>query len=67
MARRVKDKYLGARVDDDMSARVDTYIAAAHITMGDLLRAAVTEYMINHPAKTSVKPAQALTGKGGTD
>lgn len=62
MARRVKSKYIGARADDDMVANIDAYIAAAKITMGDLIRSAVAEFMINHPAKTTVKPLEALTG-----
>lgn len=56
MARRVKDKYMGARVDDDTFARVLEYIEAQHLTQGDLVRAAVEEYIINHPVKLIERP-----------
>lgn len=51
MAKEVKDKYLGARVTGTKYAAIETYTDAAEINMGDLLRAAVDEYMVNHPVK----------------
>lgn len=51
MAKQIKDKWLGARVDLQMDARVTAYTAAAETTMGDLVRDAVNEYMVNHPVK----------------
>jgi hypothetical protein len=50
MAKRVKDKWLGARVDNDMSQRVVDYTERSEMDMADLVRDAVEEYMINHPA-----------------
>lgn len=52
MAKPVKSKWLGARVDSVMDGKVTAYIETAEITMGDLLREAVNEYMANHPIKT---------------
>lgn len=49
MARKVKDKLIGARVDGDMLEEVNTYINTAEISMGDLIRVSVLEYMTNHP------------------
>lgn len=51
MAKPVKDKYIAAKVDGDLRAKVDAYIETAKITMGDLVRVAVAEYIKNHPAE----------------
>lgn len=51
--KKLKDKWLGARVDEDLSSAVEVYIDAADITMGDLVRKAVKEYMIVHPTEPS--------------
>lgn len=53
MARKVKDEWLGARIDKDLAGLVDVYIDAAEISMGDLVRKAVKEYMVNHPLEPS--------------
>lgn len=49
--KKVKDKWLGARVDVVMEGKVSAYIEAADISMGDLIRRSVNEYMVNHPQK----------------
>ena len=50
MAKNLKTKWLGARVDDDMSERVTTYIDKADgIDMAILIRLAVDEYIKRHP------------------
>lgn len=54
MARKVKSNYLGGRVDDDMKEEVQEYIDNAGLTEGELIRAAVQEYMQNHPIKEEV-------------
>ena len=51
MAKQVKDRWLGARVDAATDKRVSDYTEAAEINMGDLVRDAVNEYIINHPVK----------------
>lgn len=53
MARKIKDKWIGARADEDLEALVDRYTEAADISMGDLVRKAVKEYMLNHPLPPS--------------
>lgn len=58
MAKKVKDKWLGARVDANLDSLVDVYIEATEITMGDLVRVAVVEYMENHPIEVS-RPIKA--------
>jgi hypothetical protein len=51
--KKLKDKWLGARVDEDLSSLVEVYIDAADMTMGDLVRKAVKEYMNSHPTEPS--------------
>ena len=51
MARPIKDKWLGARVDEALYVSVDSYVKTVEISMGDLLRLAVEEYLNNHPVK----------------
>lgn len=51
MGKKIKEKYTGARVDDAYFATVLAYIEAAEMTQGDLVRAALDEYMQNHPIK----------------
>ena len=49
MGRKVKDSYVGGRVDDEMKEEVQEYIDNAGITEGELVRKALIEYMKNHP------------------
>lgn len=50
MPRKVKDKWIGARVDEDMENRVEKYIDSSDsLNLGELVRNAVEEYMVNHP------------------
>lgn len=51
MAKKIKNDWLGGRVDDELKERVAEYIEAADMTMGQLIRKAVEEYMRNHPAE----------------
>lgn len=52
MAKEVKTKWLGGRVDNSMEAEIKAYIAASdNLTEGELVRRGVTEYMKNHPLK----------------
>lgn len=61
MPKQVKNKWLGARADDNLSAQVTRYIEASdNLTMGDLVREAVEEYMINHPVKQTRDTNDAL-------
>lgn len=67
MAKPVKDRWLGARIDAPMDVKVKAYTEAAGMDMGELVRDAVSEYMVNHPVKdpstktdvtTQVKPGE---------
>lgn len=49
--RKVKTTYLSGRADSDLKDQVDEYVEAADISMGQLVRKAVIEYMENHPNK----------------
>lgn len=51
MARKVKTKYIGARMDDEAVELVSEYVRLAEEieSAGDLLRKAVLEYIANHP------------------
>lgn len=51
MASKVKDDWLGGRVDSDLKEQVEEYIEAADITQGQLVRRAVVEYMRLHPVE----------------
>lgn len=51
MANKVKDGWLGGRVDTDLKEKVEEYIDVAEITQGQLIRKAVMEYMKNHPVE----------------
>ena len=51
MGRIVKTKYIGGRVDQPKFDEVIAYTDAAHFSQGDLVRAAVDEYMLGHPMK----------------
>lgn len=51
--RKVKTEYLGGRVDSDLKEQVEEYIDNAQLSMGDLIRRAVVEYMKNNPIKES--------------
>lgn len=48
----IKDKWLGARIDGALDAKISVYITEAEdLTMGLLVRRGVIEYMTNHPLK----------------
>lgn len=52
--KQIKDKWLGARVDEAFESKVLTYIDASdEMNMGILVRQGVLEYMANHPVKHS--------------
>lgn len=62
----IKDRYVGARVDGFFDKQISTYISAADLTMGDLVRRAVKEFMLAHPVKgvPSVDPSiKSLAGQ----
>lgn len=60
----IKDRWLGARADAPLADEVDAYIEAADMSMGDLLRKSVKEYMLNHPIKQE-QPDQMKVNKPG--
>lgn len=60
MARPIKDKWLGARVEASLAQEVVEYIGNADMTMGQLLRAAVKEYMWSHPRSPQMTDEQRL-------
>lgn len=51
MAKKVKTKYFGTRVDETTDQLVAEYVALADEieSVGDLVRKALLEYMANHP------------------
>lgn len=53
MAKSIKDKWLGARVDAKMEAKVVDYIKIMDEIdgMGDFIRKAVNEFIANHPPR----------------
>lgn len=53
MANKVKEDWLGGRVDSDFKELVEDYIDTAEITQGQLIRKAVAEYMKHHPVEGS--------------
>lgn len=67
MARLSKTKWLGARVDPELSKAVEEHIEARGMTMGELIRAAVKEYLWAHPpnskAATQLPAGSTVGGK----
>lgn len=63
----IKDRYVGARVDQTFGRELDNYVDNVDdMTMGDLIRKALREFMANHPLKGApgVDPSlKALAGK----
>lgn len=51
MARKIKNKAFNVRVDEALYALANDYIDRAHLNIGDLVRAAVAEYISNNPVK----------------
>lgn len=62
MAKQVKDQWVGMRSDKAFKSMINDYIHAAEIDMADLLRSAVTEYMVNHPIKQPTEPSTIKPG-----
>lgn len=60
MARKAKTHYLGGRVDDDFRDTVLEYIDAADMTMGELIRAALKEFIYAHPVRNSAGELQTI-------
>ena len=63
MAKLIKEVMVMARVDSNTNKKITEYIAAADISMSDLVRFAVEEYIRNHPRKEpeplmSLKPGE---------
>lgn len=59
MAKAVKTKWLGARVDDALSGRVALYIEQADgLDTAALIRVAIEEYLVNHPITEPIKQGQ---------
>lgn len=46
---KVKSDWIGARADEDLKQLVEAYIDEADMTMGQLIRRAVDEYINKHP------------------
>lgn len=60
--RTIKSKWVGARVDDIFSTDVKDYLDAAdNLTMGDLVRLGVKEFMSNHPVRARKEGAAVNT------
>lgn len=67
MAKKVKNTWLGARADEDLETKVTAYIEKADMSMADLVRQGVIEYMHNHPIKADPKPDQTQVTKPGSE
>jgi hypothetical protein len=62
----VKDRYIGARVDPVFGGEVNNYLAQLDdTTMGDLIRKAMKEYMLNHPLKGAPTVDPSIKALGG--
>jgi antitoxin component of RelBE/YafQ-DinJ toxin-antitoxin module len=48
---KTKVDWIGARTDEDFKELVEAYIDEADMTMGQLIRKAVEEYIKLHPVK----------------
>lgn len=47
-----KNDWIGARVDDDLKELAEAYIGEAELTMGQLVRRAIEEYIKRHPVES---------------
>lgn len=45
----VKTDWIGGRVDTDLKEQVEAYVENSDMTIGQLLRRALKEYMAQHP------------------
>lgn len=64
--KKIKDRLLSARVDEDFGNEVIAYTEAADILPADLVRKSIKEYMLNHPVKR-VTPDKAELNKPGKE
>lgn len=62
MAKPIKTKWIGMRVDDAALANIKEYLGFTELDMAGLIRAAVREFMANHPVK---KPREPINLKPG--
>lgn len=60
MAKKAKTHYIGGRVDDDFREDVLEYIEAQEMSMGELIRAALKEFMFAHPSRNSAGELQTI-------
>lgn len=49
MAREIKNKYIGARVDPTFAAIITEYLDKSNKIMGEMIRSAIKEYIEAHP------------------
>jgi hypothetical protein len=49
MAKKLKEKWLGVRVDNETYETIQEYVKATDSYIAGLVRDAVLEYMVNHP------------------
>lgn len=61
MARRTKDSWLGARVEQELTEQVEAYIDATGMTKGDFVRLASKEYLWAHPVRNSAGQLEPVT------
>ncbi len=62
--KKIKDRLLSARVDEDFGNEVINYTEAADILPADLVRKSIKEYMLNHPVKQAVEDPDQLNKPG---
>lgn len=55
MSRKIKDQPIGARISSEMREEIDIYLEAADISMGELVRKSLREYLWAHPIQVTEK------------
>lgn len=51
MAKNIKLRFFGTRVDQPTFAKIKEYVEIAETDLSQLVRNAIAEYMANHPVK----------------
>jgi len=65
MGTKTKDEQIYVRVDKAERAKIDAYVAATdNLDVSKLVRVAVAEYMVNHPAKEAAEAPSKIKAPG---
>lgn len=70
--KKVRNRWIGARFDEDEATEVDAYIAAyeeandgKELSVTDIVRRGLREFMHNHPIKAPIDTTQTQPTKPG--